>query len=346
MNGPSNTELSNWRVGSYMEKLVVIGGAGFIGTWLCQRLSDQKIPFEILDLKPSRRFPGKSRVTDIRDLSQLRAALSGDVIIHLAAVHRDDVTDPDDYYTTNVIGTENVCTVAAEKGINRIIFTSSVAVYGFAPLDTGEGGSISPFNAYGRTKYEAEGKLEAWLSANDQASLMIVRPTVVFGEGNRGNVFNLLNQIASGRFLMIGNGRNRKSMAYVGNIAAFLHHASGIRTRRVVVNYVDGPDFDMHGLVSLVRQKLHKKYGTGIRLPFWFGLAVGHVADFMTKVTGKKLPISSIRVKKFCSNSAFLSAQESISGFKAPISLQEGLLRTLEAEFLSPDPDREIFFAE
>ncbi|WP_028914221.1 NAD-dependent epimerase/dehydratase family protein [Pseudorhodobacter ferrugineus] len=329
-----------------MEKLVVIGGSGFIGTRLCQRLSDHQIPFEILDLKPSRRFPDKSRITDIRDLAQLRAAVSGDVIIHLAAVHRDDVTNPDDYQTTNVDGTANVCTVAAEKGINRIVFTSSVAVYGFAPLGTDESGAIAPFNAYGRTKYEAEGKLEAWLSANAQASLMIVRPTVVFGEGNRGNVFNLLNQIASGRFLMIGNGRNRKSMAYVENIAAFLHHASGIPTRRVVVNYVDGPDFDMNSLVSLVRQKLRGKYGTGMRLPYWLGLALGYVADLVTRVTDKKLPVSSIRVKKFCSDSAFLSAKESICGFKAPISLQDGVLRTLEAEFISPDLGREIFFTE
>jgi nucleoside-diphosphate-sugar epimerase len=268
------------------------------------------------------------------------------VLIHLAAVHRDDVTNPDDYQTTNVIGTANVCTVAAEKGINRIVFTSSVAVYGFAPLGTDESGAIAPFNAYGRTKYAAEAELEAWLSAHAKASLMIVRPTVVFGEGNRGNVFNLLNQIASGRFVMIGNGQNRKSMAYVENIAAFLHYASGIRTRRVVVNYVDNPDFDMNSLVSLVRHKLHKKYGTGIRVPFWFGLALGHVADLVTKVTGKKLPISSIRVKKFCSNSAFLSAKETISDFKAPISLRDGILLTLEADFISPNPDREIFFAE
>jgi len=329
-----------------VEKIVVIGGSGFIGTRLCQRLSDHQIPFEIVDVKPSRRFPDKTRIADIRDLAQLRAAVSGDVIIHLAAVHRDDVTNPDDYQTTNVDGTANVCSVASEKGINRIVFTSSVAVYGFAPLGTDESGAIAPFNAYGRTKYEAEGKLEAWLSAHAAASLMIVRPTVVFGEGNRGNVFNLFNQIASGRFLMIGNGHNRKSMAYVENIASFLHHASGIPTRRVVVNYVDSPDFDMNSLVSLVRQKLRGQNGTGSRLPFWLGLALGYVADLVTKVSGKKLPVSSIRVKKFCADSAFLSGKETISGFKAPVSLRDGVLRTLEAEFISPDPGREIFYTE
>jgi GlcNAc-P-P-Und epimerase len=342
----SDTVLATFRKVSVMEKIVVIGGSGFIGSRLCQRLSENQIPFEIIDLKPSRRFPELTRIVDIRDLEELRSGVSGDVIVHLAAVHRDDVTNPSDYYTTNVDGTANVCTVAVEKGINRIIFTSSVAVYGFAPLGTNENGVIAPFNAYGRTKYDAEGKLEAWLTAHDQASLLIVRPTVVFGEGNRGNVFNLFNQIATGRFLMIGNGQNRKSMAYVENVAAFLHHAITVSKRRVVVNYVDSPDFDMNSLVSLVRQKLYGKYDPGLSLPYWLGLALGYVADIVAKVTGKKLPVSSIRVKKFCANSAFLSSKESICGFTAPISLEAGILRTLEAEFIHPDPAREVFFTE
>ena len=57
-------------------------------------------------------------------------------------------------------------------------------------------------------------------------SLIIVRPTVIFGEGNRGNVFNLFNQIASGKFVMVGKGENKKSMAYIGNVVAFWRHAS------------------------------------------------------------------------------------------------------------------------
>lgn len=52
--------------------------------------------------------------------------------------------------------------------------------------------------------------------------LVILRPIVVFGEGNRGNVDNLLNQIKLGAFAMIGNGKNKKSMAYVGNLAVLL----------------------------------------------------------------------------------------------------------------------------
>ena len=56
-----------------------------------------------------------------------------------------------------------------------------------------------------------------------ERSLVIIRPTVIFGKGNRGNVFNLFNQINKGLFAMIGDGENIKSMAYVKNVASFLN---------------------------------------------------------------------------------------------------------------------------
>jgi len=52
----------------------------------------------------------------------------------------------------NVGGARNLCTVAHEKNIRTIVFTSTVAVYGFAPIGTDESGKIAPFNDYGRTK--------------------------------------------------------------------------------------------------------------------------------------------------------------------------------------------------
>ena len=101
---------------------------------------------------------------------------------------------------------KNVALVCLEKSIKKIVFTSTVAIYGFAEPGTDEGGAINPFNEYGRTKFEAEERLRAWKNRGDNA-LIIVRPTVIFGEGNRGNVFNLMNQIASGKFLMVGQRR-------------------------------------------------------------------------------------------------------------------------------------------
>lgn len=327
------------------QKITVIGGSGFVGTNFCQFLADLQIPFEIVDLKLSIKFAGYTTIADVRDIHSLRKAVMGDVVVNLAAVHRDDVSDKNEYFATNVQGAANIAQVCREKNIRKVVFTSSVAVYGFASPGTGEDGDINPFNEYGRTKYLAEEKFRGWQSEGDN-SLIIVRPTVIFGEGNRGNVFNLLNQIASGKFLMVGNGLNKKSMAYIGNIVPFLLECVKTEQEYGVFNYVDTPDLDMNALVSNVRQKLDRMQSIVPRIPYWLGMLFGYVADLVTKVSGKRLPISSIRVKKFCSSSQFASNKGSLNGFEASFTLEEAISRTLQNEFINPNPDREVFFTE
>jgi len=324
----------------------IIGGSGFVGTALSNSLANQQIDFRIGDLNKSASFFDKSHILDVRSAVELEAELSGDIVVNLAAVHRDDITDPKEYYSTNVEGARVLCEVCDAKDINKIVFTSSVAVYGFAPAGTDEDGAINPFNDYGRTKALAEDVYREWREKDpENRRLIIVRPTVVFGEGNRGNVYNLLNQINSGAFAMIGNGKNKKSMAYVENLAAFLVKCIKSDEKYAVYNYVDTPDFTMNELVSLVRGKLRGKSSVGIRIPKFIGLMAGYTADVLAKL-GFKLPISSIRVKKFCASSEFSSAKHELDGFETPYTLQEGLDRTLEAEFINPDPDRQIFYTE
>ena len=293
----------------------------------------------------SKQFPEKCKIANVRDAETLRNTITGDVVVNLAEVHRDDVRDKTEYQRTNVDGAENVALVCDEKGIDKIVFTSTVAVYGFAEPGTDESGAINPFNEYGRTKFEAEEKLRAWHAQGDN-SLIIVRPTVIFGEGNRGNVFNLLNQIASGKFVMVGKGENKKSMAYIGNIVAFLETCIATEERYGVYNYIDTPDLTMNELVSQVRTNLKGKTGVGPRLPYWLGLILGYTADLAAKLSGKKLPISSIRVKKFTSSTEFKSAKTSLENFRAPFLLSDGVQRTLRSEFIEPDPDREVFYTE
>jgi len=327
------------------KKITVIGGSGFVGTNLCRKLALKQQDFEIIDLKMSNQFPEKCKIADVRDAETLRETITGDVVVNLAAVHRDDIRDKTEYQRTNVDGAQNVALVCEEKRIDKIVFTSSVAVYGFAEPGTDENGAINPFNEYGRTKFEAEEKLRKWY-AKGHKSLIIVRPTVIFGEGNRGNVFNLLNQIASGKFLMVGSGKNKKSMAYIGNIVAFLEACVATKQKYGVYNYVDTPDLTMDELVSQVRANLKGKPGVGPRLPLWLGIILGYTADLVAKFSGKNLPVSSIRVKKFASSTEFKSAKAELDNFMAPFQISEGLTRTLKSEFLEDNKTKEIFYTE
>ncbi|MDA9062073.1 NAD(P)-dependent oxidoreductase [Planktomarina temperata] len=328
-----------------IRKVSIIGGSGFVGTHLAQILALKQVDFEIIDLNESKQFANQCKFGDVRDLSSLRETITGDVVVNLAAVHRDDVRDKFEYQKTNVHGAENVARVCDEKSIKKIVFTSSVAVYGFADPGTDETGSIIPFNEYGRTKFEAEEKLRSWYVKKEK-SLIIVRPTVIFGEGNRGNVFNLINQIATDKFLMVGKGTNKKSMAYIQNIAAFLEACLTTNQEYAIYNYVDTPDLTMNELVSQVRGELLGKNGVGLRVPYWIGLMLGYTADLVSKVTGKKFPVSSIRVRKFTSSTEFKCSITSLDGFVAPFTLTEGITRTLQSEFLAPNPNREVFYSE
>ena len=319
----------------------IIGGAGFVGTRLAQVLSAQGRAFKIYDKALD--GDGHCDVTIPESLASLSPA---EVVINLAAEHRDDVTPRSLYDDVNVEGARNVCDYCRRSNTQQIIFTSSVAVYGFAPEGTDERAAFNPFNDYGRTKMEAEAVYGAW-QAEDPAnrSLIIIRPTVIFGEQNRGNVYNLLRQIASGRFIMFGPGTNRKSMAYVQNIAECLAFCTQFGTGQHVYNYVDEPDLDINTLVTMCRSVLFGQEGVGLRLPRWLGVLAGYGFDMLAVLTGKKLPISSIRVKKFMGTTSFGTAIFS-TGFSPSCSLAEGIERTLRHEFLEDHSRDKLFYSE
>lgn len=326
-------------------RISVIGGSGFIGTRLCKLINEKGEEFEIIDKQSSKSFPDKCKKADVRDLNSLRSTIHGDVMINLAAEHRDDVTPKSLYDEVNVEGVRNLCKVAEEKNIKKIIFTSSVAVYGFAPVGTAEQGEINYFNDYGRTKYLAEEVLREWYQQDpENRTLVILRPTVVFGEQNRGNVFNLLNQIAGGKFMMIGTGMNIKSMAYVGNIVECLYYLATNLKGYHLFNYVDKPDMNMNQLVSTVYDQLERPHNNSFRIPFAVGMLVGYFFDGIARITGKKLTISSIRVKKFCSDTAFSTSILS-TDFEPSQSLEEGLRKTIQHEFLEQHQE-ELFYSE
>lgn len=326
----------------------IIGGSGFIGTRLSYQLMQQQCyDFSIIDKIPSAAFPDKVKIADVRSVDNLRDAVENNsIIVNLAAEHRDDVRPLSLYDEVNVGGARNICTVASEKNVKTIIFTSTVAVYGFAPVGTDELGIVAPFNDYGRTKFEAEQVFKAWQAeVPDERALVIVRPTVVFGEQNRGNVYNLLRQIASGRFVMVGDGQNRKSMAYVDNIAAFLREALSFKPGVHVYNYIDKPDFTMDVLVGTVNRILGKSEKIYFRLPVTVGYLIGRGFDIVAALTGKRFAISSIRVKKFCANSVYNTAIDQV-GFVPPVPLSEALENTVRYEFLEYHEDKTVFYTE
>jgi len=326
-------------------EIAIIGGAGFVGSRLNARLNKGHFFAKRYDIDLTNEID-RSIYLDVTDVDSLNKLSGAGAIINLAAVHRDDIRPLSRYDDVNVQGAKNICDAARKHRINKIIFTSSVAIYGFAPADTDESGEPNYFNDYGRTKYLAEQVYKSWqLEDPKNRTLVIIRPTVIFGEGNRGNVYNLLRQIASRRFVMFGDGKNIKSMAYVENVVAFIEHSLSFESGLHIYNYIDKPDFDMNTLISIARRILFGKTNVGLRLPGFVGLALGYAADLVAMIIRKSLPVSSIRVKKFMGTTQFASSVVD-TGFVAPVSLKEGLDQTLRYEFMEDNSDKRTFETE
>lgn len=329
--------------------VTMIGASGFVGTRLINLLDKEKQQYKIrnIDLVQSHFYSNYTEIGDVRVQEQMDEQLKdSDIVILLAAQHRDDVTPISLYYDTNVEGMKVTLNAMEKNGIKRLIFFSSVAVYGLNKDNPDESFPADPFNHYGKSKWQAEQVLQEWQKTHQDWNINIIRPTVIFGERNRGNVYNLLNQISSGMFLMVGKGDNVKSMAYVGNVVAFVKYMiDNVIEGYNVFNYIDKPDCNMNDLVAHVSHVLKKHIPT-THFPYWLGMFGGTCFDVLAKITGKKFSISSVRVKKFCSTTQYDSSKMLATGFKAPYTLKGGLARTLEFEFVHPKPDDIEFVSE
>ena len=329
-----------------MNKICLIGASGFVGTRLIEQLGKENC--NNIDKNQSLKYPEITILQDIREDNLANSLPTGTkTIVLLAAEHRDDVSPTSLYYDVNVQGTRNVLEAMDNIGVTNIIFTSSVAVYGLNKQNPNENHPTDPFNHYGISKWQAEEALEEWFNIDQKKrSLTIIRPTVIFGERNRGNVYNLLKQIASGKFLMVGKGANYKSMAYVGNVAAFIkHQLENISPGYKVFNYIDKPDVNMNELVTQVELSLNKKIPS-THVPYWLGMLAGFGFDVLSKITGKKFAISAVRVKKFCATTQFDANAAQNCGFNAPFTLAEGLDKTLQYEFGNEKRDDITFISE
>ena len=169
------------------KKAIVFGGAGFIGCHLLKRLAANQTYDALysVDLaKPRFSVPGVKLVDfDMRE--PIPSNLCGEGlfdIYNLAAVHTTPGHEDWEYFWTNVHGATNVCRFASQVGAERILFTSTMMVYGPTEIPKDEDALLEPVNAYGRSKILAESIHNLWQAERpDSRRLTIVRPASYMG---------------------------------------------------------------------------------------------------------------------------------------------------------------------
>ena len=198
------------------KKALVIGGSGFVGTHLSEMLLALNYEIEIADLVEPENESYNFFQCDVRKPIDYSPKVVPDVVFILAAVHRTPGHNPDEYYETNVLGAINVVNWCVDVGVRKIIFTSSISVYGPSDEIKDEDSILAPESDYGRSKMMAEKIYTHWASSEPSTrSLIIFRPAVIFGAGEGGNFSRLAKALRQRRFFYPGGPNTVKSCGYV-----------------------------------------------------------------------------------------------------------------------------------
>ncbi len=211
-----------------MEKTLVIGGSGFIGSHLVQRLCCDGYKVSVLVRKNSDTGFIKSlgvelRYADLLDLESLKYALVGiDTIFCLVNVKPFGKTLQEyqnELAFVHIEGTKNLISACKSNRVRRLIYLSSVAAMGYKKgvMVYNEFSEVNPMDDYGKAKLAAENILNQ-ASQNRELDITVLRPPGVFGERGLGVLGKIIFFIEKGIVPVVGSGENQQSVTYVGNV--------------------------------------------------------------------------------------------------------------------------------
>ncbi|MBU1215118.1 MAG: SDR family oxidoreductase [Gammaproteobacteria bacterium] len=309
-------------------RMLVTGANGFVGSAMCHAAVARGFRVRGATRKGAQLESGIENIAvgDIGGCTDWREALRDiDVVIHLAArvhVMRETLADPlAAFRAVNVAGTENLARQAAEAGVKRLVYVSSIKVNGEETTD----GRIyrasdmpAPQDPYGISKWEAEQALHR-VAAETGLEVVIVRPPLVFGPGVKGNFAQMMKALQQGFPLPLASVQNKRSLVYVGNLVDALitcatHPAAAGQT------YLIGDGADL-STPELLRQ-LGSALGCTVHLfacPCWLLRVTAGIAgrsQQMHRLLGS-LQVDSARIRREL-------------GWHPPYTLQQGLQETAE----------------
>ena len=315
-------------------RIVVVGGGGFIGRQLVSRLASGGARVRSAGLSAPEPGPGVEWVRcDVRDADALRSAFEGmDLVYNLAAAHGLNTHTGETYEAVNVAGARNVCRAAEACGVTRLVFTSTADVYGPGPLFS-EQTTPRPNADYGRTKLEAEGIYRDWAAQRAERSVVIVRPTVVFGPGGAGAADRFIRHVAGPDFAHYGEADNHRSMAFVDNVAVFLAFLADRPAVSDTYNYADVPDLTVAEIVATVREALGLRPAP--RRSLTSAWAAGVRASLKERLTGRpRPPAPGMRgmLRQLSLERRLDASRAMATGFVPPRGLREALAATARAD--------------
>lgn len=300
--------------------VLVTGSAGFIGQNLVTALRAD-----------GRRVVGLDRAAGpAADALRLDlAALTKDdlpepcppTIIHLAALSKEPGYPWREYFANNAEATRRLCYVADEAGVRNIVFTSSMMAFAAGPWRRSESDFGDADTAYGCSKLQAEEILRAWQADKPGRRIRIVRPGVVFGPGDQGNMRRLIHGLNRRRFAYIGRNDTVKSCIYLKDMVRLLIHLIDD----------DGPHDTFHAVYpeqTTIRdhvEAINRAWGWDRRPPTVpYRMALAAATPFaLVDPAGTRFGVHPRRIQKLYLDTNISSARLADIGFTQQYSLAE-----------------------
>lgn len=316
---------------------LVFGGSGFIGTHLIHLLLSECI-------KPGDRIydldivmPGEEGVvpgvveknegveyirTDVRKPIEFEfSATPDDVVFNLAAVHRTPGHKDYEYFETNILGAENVTAFAEKHGIKKILFTSSIAPYGASEELKEESTIPMPNTPYGISKLVAEKIHLIWQAKDPSRELTIVRPGIVYGKGEHGNMTRLYKGIKGRYYFYAGRKDTVKACIYVKELVNFFKY-------RMIDNSFEGYDifnctYEPAYTIEQICESMKKATGLKHRIPSINGKLLMFAARILGPLGGKKVGLHPDRVRKLMVSTNICGKKLKSTDYRFTYSLEE-----------------------
>jgi nucleoside-diphosphate-sugar epimerase len=316
---------------------LITGSSGFIGSVLAKKLSEQgdtlhlfvRDPASVmeLNLKDTKIFKG-----DLGDKNSIAAAMNGcDKVFHCAAYAKLWAKDKNVFYNVNVEGTRNVLEQALQQGVNKVVYTSSTAVWGPNPykIITEDDPRLLSFDSdYDLSKHLAE-QLVKEFSAKGLHTV-IVNPSRVYGPGklSYSNAFTrLLTQAVMGKRVTIpGSDNTIANYAFIDDVANghILAMEHGLNGERYILG---GENISYKKLLEIVTAatgevKVLKLPAAAMKLIGWFEL-------LRTKITGSEPAFTPKMLNRYFTDMAF-SCDKAVQQLGYHITpFEEGLKNTI-----------------